>query len=166
MAKETNNDTEEDSVPQGKNKLIVIAIILLSLLLVGGGGAFAYFALHGKTDSKSAKEAVAVQPEAPPVYTKLEPITVNLHEEDTAMQTTLTLQDASPDVDAKINLRMPEIRNQAILILSSKKSADVKTEAGKEALSKQLAKAFNETIEAKNSDDGVRKVLFTEFIIQ
>ncbi len=155
------DDDEEGVAPRKRGKLLLIVVALLVLLLLGGG-AYWYFAVHSKANGKAA----AAQADVPPIYSKLEPFTVNLKDPGVAMQTAITLRVASDDVDANVQLRMPEIRNQILLILSNQQSADLMTEAGKEKLGNEIEVAVNKILKAKTPKAGVDKVLFTSFIIQ
>jgi flagellar FliL protein len=156
-----DDDDDEVGAPKKSNKLLLIIIALLVLVLIGGG-AYWFFAIHGKENAKAA----AAQVDVPPTYSKLEPFTVNLKDPGVAMQTGITLRVANDDVDANVKLRMPEIRNQILLLLSNQQSADLMTEAGKEKLGNEIEAAVNKILKAKTPKDGVDKVLFTSFIIQ
>ncbi|HQT26189.1 MAG TPA: flagellar basal body-associated protein FliL [Burkholderiales bacterium] len=165
MSKETEKPAEA-GVPKKGNKLKLIIIAALVLILLGGGGfAYWFFAIHGKaqTGPKAAAQAV---PDVPPTYSVLDPFTVNLKDPGVVMQAGITLKVHDEKVDSAIKLRMPEIRDQILLILSNQQSADLMTTAGKENLGKQIALAVNKILGANNPKDGVSQVLFTSFIIQ
>ncbi len=169
MAKgKPQEDDEDDEVAAPKkSKLMLIILILLVLILLGGGGGFAYwfFAIHGKSP-QGASAAVQAQPEGPPTYTALEPFTVNLKDPGVALQTAITLKVHDEKVDEKVKERMPEVRDQILLLLANQQSANLMTTAGKESLGSQIALAVNRILGAKTPNSGVSKVLFTSFIIQ
>ena len=154
-----DDDDDDDIVAPKKSKLLLIVVALLVLVLAGGGGfAYWFFAVHSKTN--------AAPVDVPPVYSKLDVFTVNLKDPGVALQTAITLRVANDDVSADVTLRMPEIRNQVLLLLSNQKSADLMTEGGKEKLGMDIEAAVNKILKAKTPKDGVDKVLFTSFIIQ
>ena len=165
--KPRDEDDEDDEVAAPKkSKLMLIIVILLVLILLGGGGfAYWFFAIHSKAP-QGASAAVQVQPEGPPTYTALEPFTVNLKDPGVALQTAITLKVSDEKVDAKIKERMPEVRDQILLLLANQQSANLMTTAGKESLGSQIALAVNRILGAKTPNAGVSKVLFTSFIIQ
>ena len=161
------DDEDDEAAAPKKSKLMLIVVILLVLILLGGGGGFAYwfFAVHGKAP-QGASVAVQAQPEGPPTYTALEPFTVNLKDPGVALQTAITLKVHDEKVDAKIKERMPEVRDQILLLLANQQSASLMTTAGKESLGSQIALAVNKVLGARTPNAGVSKVLFTSFIIQ
>lgn len=165
MAKDAEKPAGEEAPKKGgKLKLIIIALLVV-LLLGGGGFAYWFIAIHGKTQS-GAKAVAQAEPEVPPLYTALDPFTVNLKDPGVALQAGITLKIHDDKVDAAIKLLMPEIRNQILLILSSQQSSDLMTTTGKEKLGTQIALAVNKILGEKKPKDGVSQVLFTSFIIQ
>lgn len=165
MAKETEKPAGEE-IPKKGNKLTLIVVALLVVILLGGGGfAYWFIAIHSKAQN-GAKPAVEAEPDVPPLYTVLDPFTVNLKDPGVALQTDITLKVHDDKVDAAIKLRMPEIRDQILLLLSSQQSSDLSNTAGKERLGKQISLAVNKILGAKSDKEGVSQVLFTSFIIQ
>lgn len=166
MAKGNDKTAGGDAeAPKKGSKLTLIIIALLVLILLGGGGVAYWFIMHNKGDHAAKAEAQA-EPEVPPLYTVLDPFTVNLKDPGVALQTDITLKVHDEKIDAAIKLRMPEIRDQILLLLSSQQSADLMTSAGKEKLGNQIAGAVNKILSIKKPKDGVSQVLFTSFIIQ
>lgn len=168
MAKGSEKSAGEEgaAAPKKGSKLTLIILALLVLILLGGGGfAYWFIMIHGKADH-GAKAEVQAEPEVPPLYTALDAFTVNLMDPGVALQTDIALKVHDEKIDAAIKLRMPEIRDHILLLLSSQHSADLMTAAGKEKLGIQIALAVNKILGIKNSKEGVSRVLFTSFIIQ
>lgn len=172
-------------VKGGKRKYIVIVLVLL---LAGGGfGAWKYMGAKG--GEHAAEKPVA---EAPPVFVPVDQFTVNLNPEggEQFLQTAFTLKVTDPEVVDAIKLRLPDLRNQVLLLLSSKKASDLTTVEGKQKLASEILAVANETIlpsfpvaaakkpaepKAKEGEHpkapaapahAVTGVLFTHFIIQ
>ncbi len=164
MAK-TEKPAGEEAPKKGNKLTLIILALLVLILLAGGGFAYWFIAIHSKAGN-GAKAAVQAEPEVPPLYTALDSFTVNLKDPDKALQTEISLKVHDEKVDAAIKLRMPEIRAQILLLLSSQQSSDLMTTAGKEKLGSQIMLAVNKILNAKTPKEGVSQVLFTSFIIQ
>jgi flagellar protein FliL len=160
---------EEAPKPKKKRKLLVIIIALV--LLGGGGGGAAWWFLKG---SKPADPKAAAQkkeePELPPIFIRIDTFTVNLKKTDTEdhyLQVEIQLKVVDPKADAALKLRMPEIRNALLLLLSNKTAEEISTVEGKQKLSSDIVTQANQIIRAKEpAKDGVVGVYFTSFVIQ
>ena len=167
MAKDKGKPVPADEAPKkkGKGKLLIIIVAVLVVLGVAGGGA-AWFLLHGK---KSGPEAAKHEAEAgtPPVFVKLETFTVNLTAdgEDHYLQTEIELKVANAKVTENVKAHMPEIRNNVLLLLSSKTAGSLAPMEGKQKLSREIADQINKVLHVKG-DEGVTGVFFTSFVIQ
>jgi len=187
MAKDAKPEEGVEAPPKKSKKLLIIILAAVLVLVLGGGGA-AFFLLK-KSDHAEDEEAAeeVTKPakkekkkkdkEAPPVFVNLEPFTVNLVPEtgDQYLQVVLSLEmeDATGEPDLK--LKMPKVRNNITLLLSSKKASELMPKEGKEKLAEALKDEINAVIEppVKNKkgeyvapDGPVKSVLFTSFIIQ
>jgi flagellar FliL protein len=189
--------------PKPKKKLLLFIIIGVVVLVLGGGGA-AFFLMkkgdHADEAAADGEEAPAkVQKakkakkdgkEVPPVFVKLEPFTVKLQSEagESYLQTTPELRVLDAPLADKIKQYTPEIRHRVLLILSSKKSADVASAQGVQQLSNEIRVAINRIIDGPKEagkgkkkaaadvpasfpdeadpEDSVQAVLFTSFIVQ
>lgn len=120
---------------------------------------------------KQAKEKG--EKEAPPAYVALEPFTVNLVAEtgDQFLQLVISVEVADLTVGDRLKAYMPKLRNNITLLLSTKKASELITKEGKEKLAEEIRDQMNEIVEVpavkgKPSQDAVKEVLFTSFIIQ
>lgn len=186
--------------PRKKTKLLLfIAIGVLVIVLAGGGAA--YFLLKKKppADEEAGDEPVATEkskrakkdnPDAPPVFVKLEPFTVKLQPEQTEayVQATPELRVYDLPVGDRIKQYMPEIRHKILLLMSGKKASELSTPQGLQRLSNEMRDSINlildgpkikakgkgkaepaaptEPADHADADDSVQAVLFTSFIIQ
>jgi flagellar FliL protein len=97
---------------------------------------------------------------------KVDAITVNLQgPSQKYLQVELTLKLAKPDVSERIKLYMPAIRNNLILLLTSKEPAQLEPLEGKQQLVIESKRVINKALEVKEKE-GVTDVLFSSFIIQ
>jgi flagellar FliL protein len=147
-----------DAVPakSGGKKKLVLMVAVAALVLGGGGvGALVYM----KKQKAAAEEAAAAADEdgdaAPakhekkkehaekPVFVPMDPFVVNLadHEADRYAQIGITLQVPDEHVGEEIKNYMPAIRNNILLLLAHKSSADLAGSEGKELLAKQIRTA-------------------------
>ena len=155
--------------PGGKKKLVVM--IAVAALVLGGGGVGALVFMKKQ---KAAAEAAAADSDdadaAPakhekkkekgekPVFVPMDPFVVNLadHEADRYAQIGITLEVADEKVSEDIKTYLPAIRNNILLLLAHKSSADLAGGDGKELLAKQIRrealKAMGEEVDDEDDD--------------
>jgi len=155
----------------GGSKMKLIVIIAVAVLVAGGGGGgAAWFFLHKPAGAEGKAEAHKEPVKTgPPVFVALEQFTVNLQPDngsDQYLQTALTLQVAGAEQEELVKLNMPKVRSRLLLLLSSKKAADINTAAGKEKLAAEIIAQMKLPFEEKGPPQEVTDVLFTSFIIQ
>ncbi|OFZ70273.1 MAG: hypothetical protein A2Z01_02610 [Betaproteobacteria bacterium RBG_16_58_11] len=162
-------EADAEAKPKKKSKLLIILIALL--LLGGGGGGAAWWFLKGKKpqDPKAAAQKKE-EPEKMPIFIRLDTFTVNLKKidaEEHYLQVEMQFKVVDPKVDEALKLRMPEIRNALLLLLSNKTQEELATVEGKQKLSSDIVAQSNQIIRAKEpAKDGVVGVYFTSFVIQ
>jgi flagellar protein FliL len=134
-------EDEEAAPPRRKSKLIPILGILI--LLAGGGGAW-YYLGHKGGDHSAEKPAADV----PPIFLPIDQFTTNLNPEggEQFLQAAFTLRVTDLEVVEAVKLRLPDVRNRILLLLSSKKAAELATVEGKQKLSAEIAQVTNEAI--------------------
>ena len=201
-----------DAVPVksgGKKKLLLM--VAVAAIVLGGGGVGAM--LYMKKQKAAAEEAAAAADDgdaatAPvkhepkkakgekPVFVPMDPFVVNLadHDADRYAQIGITLEVPDEHVGEDIKNYLPAIRNNILLLLAHKSSADLAGGDGKELLARQIRrealKAMGEEVDDEDADapaDGasaaaapakkkrkkaavddapIRSVQFSSFIIQ
>ncbi|MDP1683518.1 MAG: flagellar basal body-associated protein FliL [Burkholderiales bacterium] len=159
---------EAAAKPKKKGKLL---IMLIALLLLGGGGGAAWWFLKGnKPHDPKAVAQKKEEPEKPPIFIRIDTFTVNLKKVDAEehfLQVEMQFKVVDPKADEAVKLRMPEIRNALLLLLSSKTQEELATVEGKQKLSSDIVTQSNQIIRAKEpAKDGVVGVYFTSFVIQ
>lgn len=156
----------------GKKKLIIIIAAAVVLLAAAGGGAVFYMKSkaaaaaaaeegddgHGAAEAKKPK-AAAKDPKHPPAFVPLDPFTVNLadREAERYAQIGITLElDDAKQGDA-IKAFMPVIRNNILMVLSHKTSAELLERDGKTKLAgeiqRETARALGIEIEEEEAED-------------
>ncbi|WP_423601181.1 flagellar basal body-associated FliL family protein [Roseateles sp. MS654] len=128
----------------GKKKLIIIVAIVLVVVMVGVGALLMMKKKSHAEDEEGAGEekpaAAHVKPGTPPTFVPLDPFTVNLadKEVDRFAQVGITLEVADPKVADQLKAYMPAIRNNVLLVLSHKTSAELLSPEGKEKLAREI----------------------------
>lgn len=165
MAKAETPAAQSESVapPAGNKKKLLIIILTAVLLVVLAAGGAAVLLLGGKPEGEHAEEQVE---EAAPVYERLETFTVNLADQESYLQTEISLKLADQKIQERLKQRIPEVRDVLLRVLSSKTAEELITPEGKAELAKEIRKEVNGVIGAKKAEQGVKDVLFTSFIIQ
>jgi flagellar FliL protein len=131
----------KDAAPPkpGRKKLLIAAIA--GTVVLAGGGAGAYFMLKGGDHDEAAAAAKADEKrKAGRVFVTLEPFVVNLadREAERYAQVGLVLEVEGKEAEAKLAAKMPAVRNEILLLISSKRASDLTTREGKEALASQI----------------------------
>mgnify|MGYP000380354142 CR=1 FL=1 len=185
MDVDATEETAEDS-GEGKKKspLKLIIIIVLALVILGGGGFFGWqFFMAGdeeaaqetaesgeageKAEGKAGEKGEGEKkgPTIPGTVLDLQPFIVNLA--DPAGKRYLKLKLAIDAKDEKlkqeIEVRVPQIRDSILLLLTSKSYADIAPVAGKIRLRNEILKIINRSLTGVGS---VHAVYFTEFVVQ
>ncbi len=157
----------------GSNKkLIIILIGIILLLLTGGGVGTAYVMGAFSSEETVAENAVEEEPveeKREAIYVALDPpFTVNLQGKSKARFLQIALQTLTrePDVEQQIKQHRPVIRNNLVLLLSSKTSQDLSTREGKEKLQKEALSTVQKVLRDATGDEGVEAILFTSFVMQ
>jgi flagellar FliL protein len=203
-----------DAVPvkSGGKKKLVLMVAVAALVLGGGGvGALVYMkkqkaaaeaaaaaAEDGDAEAAPAKHEKKKEKGEKPVFIPMDPFVVNLadHEADRYAQIGIVLEVPDEHVGEEIKTYLPAIRNNILLLLAHKSSADLAGGDGKELLARQIRrealKAMGEEVDedddaapaaegasaaapakkkkkkkAAESDNApIRSVQFSSFIIQ
>jgi len=149
--------------PGGKKKLVIMVAVAAIVLGGGGVGALVYMkkqkaaaeaaaaADDGDGDATPAKSEKKKEKGEKPVFVPMDPFVVNLadHEADRYAQIGITLEVPDEKVSEEIKTYLPAIRNNILLLLAHKSSADLAGGDGKELLAKQIR---HEALKAMGED--------------
>lgn len=204
-----------EGAPKKKKGMLFIIIGLVVVLAGGGAGAFVMMnkqdkkaqaakgdkhakadAEHGDEgheDEEGEEEGDGKDKEKKPVFLTLEPFVVNLAgDAQHYLQVGVDLKLSKEEYSEKVKTVLPEIRNDVVMLLSSKQATDVVSMEDKNYLRAQIRSAANKAIGVKDKvkkrvpeheataeqggeeheevDEGPRKgvvdVLLTSFVIQ
>ncbi|HMV13353.1 MAG TPA: flagellar basal body-associated protein FliL [Nitrosomonas sp.] len=151
----------------GKKKMIML--ILVAILSIGAGvGGTWYFmqSQQGEEDEEPKKK----KKKKPTEFIKFEPFTVNLQPEEDGerhyLQVEISLKVNQTEVVGIIKEKMPEIRNKALLVLSSKKASEIFTLEGKQQLGKVIVEEIQLIVGDEDFNEDIKETLFNSFIIQ
>ncbi|MER2511896.1 MAG: flagellar basal body-associated protein FliL, partial [Nitrosomonas ureae] len=148
-----------------KKGLIIIILIAIIAICAGAGGTWYFMQMSGDGEGETEK----AKPKAKPTtFIDLDIFTVNLQPEENNqyLQVGLTIKARETEVVQEITKQMPLIRNRILMLLSSKKAADISSIAGKQQLSQQVSDEIRQSIDSEDLQEDVREVLFTSFVIQ
>ena len=151
--------------PGGKKKLVIMVAVAAIVLGGGGVGALVYMkkqkaaaeAAAAAADGDDSDAAAPAKSEKKkekgekPVFVPMDPFVVNLadHEADRYAQIGITLEVPDEKVSEEIKTYLPAIRNNILLLLAHKSSADLAGGDGKELLAKQIR---HEALKAMGED--------------
>jgi flagellar FliL protein len=150
------------------SKMKLVLFILIGLLSIGAGIGGTWYVMKNQYEGEES-EITQIAKKRPTTFMKLDTFTVNLQSEDSEshyLQVELVIKANETEVVNVITRKMPEIRNQILLLLSSKKPSEISNLEGKQQLSQDIAKAVKSKIESEILQDDILDVLFTSFIIQ
>ena len=156
----------------GKKKLVLMVAVAAIVLGGGGVGALVYMkkqkaaaeeaaaaADDGDSDAAPARHAEKKKEKGEkPVFVPMDPFVVNLadHEADRYAQIGITLEVPDEKVSEEIKTYLPAIRNNILLLLAHKSSADLAGGDGKELLAKQIRrealKAMGEEVDEDDDE--------------
>lgn len=80
----------------------------------------------------------------------------------------MSIEGLTRDATVKedITKHFPQVRNNLVLLLSSKTYDELSNQEGKAALRKQVLKEIQKVLEAETGKEGVEDVFFTSFVMQ
>lgn len=170
MEEEENTSNQQ---PQDKGK-IWLWVCISALLALGVGVGAGVFVFAPRLVADEPAEAVEVDPAVAQAnefessfearLVPLEPFVVNVTGEGYPrfLKLKVELEAESPAVVEELGERLAQVRDATILLLSSKRLADVNDYEGKMLLKDDLRARINAILEKGR----VAAVLFTEFVVQ
>lgn len=149
--------TADAPAPKGKKKLIIILAAVLLLVLVGGGAAFFLLKKKAGADEDGEDGAKVEQkadakpkrdPKTPPAYVPLDMFVVNLADRDAERyaQVGITLEMNDAKEAEQIKTFLPAIRNNILMVLANKGSADLLNREGKAQLAGEIQRAASRAL--------------------
>lgn len=141
--KKPDAEAEGEAQPPKKKGRLLLIVGLVVLLAAGGGGAWFFM-------SKD-KDAEAPQQQAkpkPPVFVPLDAFTVNLSSEgnEQYLQVAATLKVLDQATADGVKQYMPELRHKTLVLLSTKRPAEITTGEGRERLAEEMRQTANNVL--------------------
>jgi flagellar protein FliL len=164
MSTATATDAEAPAPKKsvGKKKLLIIVGAAVLVLGLAGGGAVIYLkkkaAAAAEAEENAAGEidtkVAARDPKVVPTFVPLDPFTVNLADRDAERfaQVAVSLELRDPKTADQIKLFMPVIRNNILMVLSHKTSADMLGREGKAQLALEIQREASRALGVEISD--------------
>ena len=152
----------------GSKKLLWVMIILV-LLSSAGAAAAIYLVLDQRNSSDSGEAQQQTVELTPPVFTRIEPFTVNLADDrygSRLLYTGITLRVGNEQSKTIIEEHMPQVRSRLLILLSGKQANELTSTEGKEELAQAIISLLNVPLTENQPPLDLREVLFTEFIVQ
>ncbi len=170
--KTDKKDAKEKKEKKGGSKLLIIIIALLVLIIIGGAGAF-FLLFSAPSDEDVAKEIqkdespqeiVAPSTEEIGVVVDLKPFLVNLADPKARhfLKATISLEVKDDEAKGLVEKLLPKIRNDILLLLSSKTLEDVISIEGKVRLKDEIMSRVSRII----GPGRLKDVYFSQFVVQ
>ena len=190
MAKEEAHDGSTAAAPKKSKKMLIIIIAVLVLVLGGGAGGFMMMQSNkAKAELEKKKEASAdgehdedegqhtehkADDKHPPVFVQLDKFVINLMESPNdktgvaQIEMQVLVEDAH--VGEVMKNYMPIIRNNVLLLLTSKTFEELASSEGKLKLQEEILDAIRKPMpvrkdKGKDTGRGLTSVHFTTFIM-
>jgi flagellar FliL protein len=182
MAGEEKEEKKEQAAQPKRKFPVMLVVIVLAVVLVLGGAAAGYFLLlapkmkapGSSEEGHGARQEQAVAKgseghggegagSAGPMK-MLDPFIVNLADAQGQryLKAVIQLETDNHAVEGEITGRLPQIRDEILMILSNKTFDDIATVAGKRLLKREIVSAVNRYL----TSGQVTQVYFTEFVVQ
>ena len=157
-----NMDIEGDEAQAPKKSPMVMILAGVIVLLLAGGGAF--FFLKGGTSEAAAAETEA-ETEKLGTLVQMESFILNLNEAKYTryQKNRFSVEHGNDELKAVLDERKDVVRDRVLTYLSGLSVDEVRGSEPKETIREAVTQKINE---ACNTEDGVRSVLFTEFVVQ
>ncbi len=178
MAEVEKEEKKEQAPAEKKKPPMMLIIIVVAVVLVLGSAAAGYFLFVGPKTKASVKEDHGSEVKKEQVREKgssqgehssgnlklLDPFIVNLADAEGQryLKAVIQLEVDRPEGEGEIQGKLPQIRDEILMILSNKTFEDVSTTAGKKMVKREIASAVNRYI----TSGQVTQVYFTEFVVQ
>jgi flagellar FliL protein len=149
------------------NKLIFLVVAVLLVVTLGLAGGF--FMMWNKlsalnTQSNAAAQNQQGQTAALGKLFPLDTFIVNLADQERSryLRVTMDLELLAPADSEKLNQRLPQVRDRILMLLPSKRFADIASTEGKTALRDEMIGKLNGLFPGTV----ITNIFFTEFVVQ
>jgi flagellar FliL protein len=170
--------TESEEKPESSKKKLILFIVLATVIIgVSIGGTLLALKLLAPTPEVSqeldagGKPIVAVVEgiKSPAIYFPLRPaliVNYNAKGRQRFLQTEISIMTRDEEVVAAVELHMPMIRNNLIILFSGQTYNELQTDEGRQLLKQDSLKELQNIMQQVIGKPGIEKVLFTNFVMQ
>ncbi len=178
MAEEAAAATEGEAEAAPKKKIPMWVFILFGgqVVLLGGGIAAFVLLSGGKEEEAAPEEPTVAEQKVDPTKVKdvttligpqfaLDPFIVNLLEDGRGaryLKIEVKFELEAEEVRPELEGRISQIRNELVMLLSSKRMTDVESPDGKRILQDEIFTRVNKVLVTGR----IKRVFFTDFVIQ
>ncbi len=144
--KKPDAEAEGEAQPPKKKGKLPLIIGLVVLLAAGGGGA--WFFMFRDKGAEAPQQQAKPQPPKPPVFVPLDAFTVNLSAEGSEqyLQVAATLKVLDQAAADGVKQYMPELRHKTLVLLSTKRPAEITSGEGRERLAEEMRQTANNVL--------------------
>ncbi len=167
---------EGESAPKKKIPMWVFILFGGQVVLLGAGIGIFIFLSGGKEEHHEPEAPTAAEQKVDPTKVKdvatligpqlaMEPFVVNLMEDGRGpryLKIEVKFELESDEVKPEIEGRSSQVRNELVMLLSSKRMSDVESVDGKRILQDEIFTRVNKVLVTGR----VKRVFFTDFVIQ
>ena len=152
------------------NKILILLVAFLFIIMIGlTGGLFMIWSklspAQAQVDNSSATNGNGQQVQQPlGTLFSLETFIVNLADEGGKryLRVTMDLELSDGKIEGELKQRLPQVRDSILMVLPSKRYADIQTMEGKVGLRNEIIANLNGLF----GRESITSIYFTEFVIQ
>jgi flagellar FliL protein len=159
-----------------RKKIIMLALMAIVLIGISVGATLLMVNMFGNQGATN-QEATASSNEVPgqdsakkpAIYYPMQPVfVVNFMTggRQRFMQLEINLMLRDQDIIPALELHMPAIRHNLVMLFSGQIYEDLQTAEGKELLRLEATRNVQKTLEGEIGQPGIEQVLFTNFVMQ
>jgi flagellar FliL protein len=151
-----------------KKIILISSAILFSGIVVGWAVLFSPWKIDGlnllSRDKNLTVEKKKPAEEAPGFLYQMEPFIVNLADSGPRryLKIRIVMESSEPKVNGEYEKRLPQLRDNILVILSNKVYNEIVDSEGKQKLREEIKGRINQVLQ----NFKVQRILFTEFIMQ
>ena len=149
------------------NKLIFLVVAVLLVVTLGLAGGF--FMMWNKLSALNSQANATVQDQqvqttALGTLFPMDTFIVNLADQERSryLRVTMDLELVAPTDAEKLNQRLPQVRDRILMLLPSKRFADIASMEGKTALRDEIIGKLNGLF----PENVITNIFFSEFVVQ
>ncbi len=177
---ELDDKSEKDGKPAKSKKMIFIiaGVVVLAISvgaglyftgIIGGGSSSSEASEDGVADEVAKEESSEEELATETIYHKFKPaFVVNFEDKGKLrfLQIDLSVSTRNPSIIEELTKHEPVIRNNLVLLYSSKTAAELNSQEGKETLRQQTREEIQTILKENIGKVGIDEVFFTGFVVQ